>query len=410
MISFKKRKSLLLSAIAIFAFAASSIVFFATNKANASDLYASEYSDDYSITFTPLSNESGYAFSEKTRNNNNVIFVRGGCSYLENGWGTIANSGGFSNYTKISGLLSITVIFLTPDSELLISYGWDRTQYSMSNEVINNANNVFDFGNYRPSYFAISNQSDHAIDIESIELSYSCGESEMPSDFVKFSYTRIGNNELAIKRGYLSTERYVVIPSSFRSMTVTTIYSDSFGNIDRLVIPDTITRIDDNAIRGYNQAVIYCYAKSQPEGWSTDWNKNDEYIGHIVFWDYASYLKWPVTIISVEVSSVKNEDNEDVTEYYKDDVIFDADANDIYVDVNGDFGKNFSCSICVTFDANVSGTISCYKEQYTGSVSTYGLDGQLVEEKQEHYFYFSVYPNSDGFLSVYVSIDVVPEE
>ena len=67
--------------------------------------------------------------------------------------------------------------------------------------------------------------------------------------------------------------------------TVTTIAKYAFSCADNLlcvVIPDTVTTIGEWAFFSADIVVIYCEAKSQPIGWHSEWNSDNQTVvwGH----------------------------------------------------------------------------------------------------------------------------------
>lgn len=117
------------------------------------------------------------------------------------------------------------------------------------------------------------------------------------NDYCEF----VPNNDgsLALKEFTLDDSAFTSfnIPEIIDGKEVTSIKSNAFINSGRLkevVIPDTVTFIDDDAFKGCNNLTIYSAHDSKPEGWSENWNKYNR----PVIWNvrkisnYLSYQYW----------------------------------------------------------------------------------------------------------------------
>lgn len=117
------------------------------------------------------------------------------------------------------------------------------------------------------------------------------------NDYCEF----VPNNDgsLALKEFTLDDSAFTSfnIPEIIDGKKVTSIKSNAFINSGRLkevVIPDTVTSIDDDAFKGCNNLTIYSAHDSKPEGWSENWNKYHR----PVIWNvreinnYLSYQYW----------------------------------------------------------------------------------------------------------------------
>lgn len=120
-----------------------------------------------------------------TSESNTIVFSCHNISASDsnNHWGIIKNGGEFynaydaeGNHNALHQLESIKIIYDDSDGELAISYGWKTDDsYNVSNQRIA-SNTTYSFDSTAPKYFKISNLGQVTIEVESISLTYACGD------------------------------------------------------------------------------------------------------------------------------------------------------------------------------------------------------------------------------------------
>ena len=163
--------------------------------------------------------------------------------------GTFSAGGSIQNKTALSGLQSITVTGLQPEASFTVAYGWTENDWDVSDGIIDSVRPTYDFNGELPSFFKISSASPTAIG--GISLSYSCNATYEPMNYV-LSYEKVGETEYSVT-ACKSTARYVVIPSSYEGLPVTSIGPYAILNLPSLTfvdIPLSVTNIEYGAF-GY---------------------------------------------------------------------------------------------------------------------------------------------------------------
>ena len=127
---------------------------------------------------------------------------------------------------------------------------------------------------------------------------WNCTECGVTESGVKWGLTKEGIMTIA---GYSGTSTEVIIPETINGHSVTSIGSYAFSGCSSLTsieIPSSVTSIGYEAFYGCSSLTIYCEAESQPSGWSSDWNYNN----NSVVWNYGgekgtteSGIKWGLT-------------------------------------------------------------------------------------------------------------------
>ena len=90
------------------------------------------------------------------------------------------------------------------------------------------------------------------------------------------------------KASYLSN---IVIPSTHKGKAVTKIATNGFYEFDlvaSITIPESVTSIDEDAFMSCGDAIVYCEAKSKPNGWGEEWNDRVAgplFVGLPIVWD-----------------------------------------------------------------------------------------------------------------------------
>ena len=152
----------------------------------------------------------------------------------------------FRNLTAISGIKSIAIVFNTTDKDLSISYGWEDNNYSVENEIINYNNPIYTFNNESPSFFKLSNENESSIEVDSILLTYSCKETDMPAERA-LSFTLSGDSEYYIVSACNPSIKAVSIPSIYNGLPVKQIGSNAFDGcscLQTVNIPESIDAIN----------------------------------------------------------------------------------------------------------------------------------------------------------------------
>ena len=137
----------------------------------------------YQLKFSSIKNAIDTSLSTvsvSSEDNNSIQFDYSNLADFGDGVATFNEGASFYNpdtgvgyNNAISGLQSIKVVY-EGEGDLSISYGWSiGSGYEFKNQKLTN-NTLFNFDNLLPKYFKIENHGEIAIDVTSIDVSYSC--------------------------------------------------------------------------------------------------------------------------------------------------------------------------------------------------------------------------------------------
>ena len=111
----------------------------------------------------------------KTELGNDVLFNYKNIKNSNSSWHILSSDSSFNNVDAISGLNSISIQFETTTANFTISYSRDQSfNHSQEFSITNSSVFTYDFDNYYPNYFKISNLLSDDISISFMNLSFSC--------------------------------------------------------------------------------------------------------------------------------------------------------------------------------------------------------------------------------------------
>ncbi|MCF0117499.1 MAG: leucine-rich repeat domain-containing protein, partial [Bacilli bacterium] len=202
----------------------------------------------------------------------------------DHGWSELNNREGsrLYNSTAIQGIKKIEIknyTFISPSSDFDIndalylldfsfSWGWssDRSEWHSSckyhydldeinlNETYDSY--VFNFYNDCPDFFFFESKSEAYLNIESIEITYTCVSNGIPEDYqgaLQYMTFNEINNEIVVARYNSINYSNIVIPATIRGKNVTTINAQVFyqhSEITSITLPSTIKIIYATAFAG----------------------------------------------------------------------------------------------------------------------------------------------------------------
>ena len=173
----------------------------------------------------------------------------------------------------------------------------------------------------------------------------------------------------AIDAGAFENEKgmtRIYFPTTLRSIGENAFYGCK--NLMGAFIPASVTSIGDNAFNGCIDALFYCEAEEQPEGWSESWRENTYY----AYWGRTQSNMTEVSLKAIAIG----ESMLNVNDLDRRQIVFNEDVGDVRAP------EGFS--LVTRFDAKTEGAFAWGKGK--SAVWNYNFDGMNLAEYSDVWF------------------------
>lgn len=187
-----------------------------------------------------------------------INFASSGLSPVDGSWGLLEQNGSFYNTKRISGIESISFVFVEETAAITLFWGWmgeyEETPIYETSVVLNNENSSTNLANQTPGCFKVVASTDTTI--ESFTIDYTCSQSPIPDNGIQYYYYSIDDTYLV--RTFSGVQTDVVIRQIFDDGVngehpVAGINAEAFRNcfsITSISIPDSVKKIGVYAFYG----------------------------------------------------------------------------------------------------------------------------------------------------------------